>query len=139
MRAILMFHNCEEQSHKTVSTTTTFEEKGEPKRYRTEILPLTSHRLTARPNRLSKDSTSQYFTACSISARKLRVESTWRGLQTNQRRRLMKRSAERRSNKMADSSIRINLLLFCLTLLRKLQTYCAESSKEKRYILAVGA
>ena len=28
--------------------TTTFEEKGEPKRYRTEILP-----LTARPNRLS--------------------------------------------------------------------------------------
>ena len=31
--------------------TTTFEEKGEPKRYRTEVLPLTS--LTARPNRLS--------------------------------------------------------------------------------------
>ncbi len=28
--------------------TTTFEEKGEPKRYRTEVLP-----LTARPNRLS--------------------------------------------------------------------------------------
>ena len=29
--------------------TTTFEEKGEPKRYRTEVLPLTS--LTARPDR----------------------------------------------------------------------------------------
>ena len=32
IRAILMFHNCEGQSHKTVSQTTTFEEKGEPKR-----------------------------------------------------------------------------------------------------------
>ena len=31
--------------------TTASEEKGEPKRYRTEVLPLTS--LTARPNRLS--------------------------------------------------------------------------------------
>ena len=31
------------QSHKTVSTNTTvFEEKGEPKRYRDEALPLTS-------------------------------------------------------------------------------------------------
>ena len=32
------------QSHKTVSTLNhnLFEEKGEPKRYRTEILPLTS-------------------------------------------------------------------------------------------------
>ena len=30
---------------------TTFEEKGEPKRYRSEVLPLTS--LAARPNRLS--------------------------------------------------------------------------------------
>ena len=31
------------QSHKTVSTNhNLFEEKGEPKRYRTEILPLTS-------------------------------------------------------------------------------------------------
>ena len=35
-------------SHKTVSTNhNLFEEKGEPKRYRTEVLPLTS--LTARP------------------------------------------------------------------------------------------
>ena len=40
------------QSHKTVSTNhNLFEEKGEPKRYRTEVLPLTSlERLTARPN-----------------------------------------------------------------------------------------
>ena len=31
------------QSHKTVSTSDNlFEEKGEPKRYRTEVLPLTS-------------------------------------------------------------------------------------------------
>ena len=34
MSAILMFHNCEGQSHKTVSTNhNLFEEKGEPKRY----------------------------------------------------------------------------------------------------------
>ena len=43
MRAILMFHNCEGQSHRTVSTDhNLFEEKGEPKRYRTEVLPPTS-------------------------------------------------------------------------------------------------
>ena len=36
-----------EKSHKTVSTDHTFQEKGEPKRYRTEVLPLTS--LTALP------------------------------------------------------------------------------------------
>ena len=30
------------QSHKTVSTNHLSEEKGEPKRYRTEVLPLTS-------------------------------------------------------------------------------------------------
>ena len=45
------------QSHKTVSTNhNLFEEKGESKRYRTEVLPLTSlppYRLTARPNRLT--------------------------------------------------------------------------------------
>ena len=41
------------QSHKTVSTNhNLFEEKGGPKRYRTEVLTLTSC-LTARPNRLS--------------------------------------------------------------------------------------
>ena len=38
------------QSHKTVSTNhNLFEEKGEPKRYRTEVLP-----LTARPDRLTQ-------------------------------------------------------------------------------------
>ena len=43
MRAILMFRNCEGQSHRTVSTNHILsEEKGEPKRYRTEVLPLTS-------------------------------------------------------------------------------------------------
>ena len=44
MRATLMFHNCEGQSQiKTASTNhNLFEEKGEPKRYRTEVLPLTS-------------------------------------------------------------------------------------------------
>ena len=44
------------QSHKTVSTNhNLFEEKGETKRYRTEVLPLTN--LTpypARPNRLTR-------------------------------------------------------------------------------------
>ena len=38
MRAILMFHNCEGQSPQT----TTFEEKGQPKRIRTEVPLLTS-------------------------------------------------------------------------------------------------
>ena len=39
------------QSQRTVSTNhNLFEEKGEPKRYRNEVLPLTY--LTARPNRL---------------------------------------------------------------------------------------
>ena len=43
MRAILMFHNCEGQSHKTVSTDHNFcEEKGEPKRIQTEVPLLTS-------------------------------------------------------------------------------------------------
>ena len=42
------------QSHKTVSTNhNLFEEKGEPKRFRTVIHPLTS--LTARPNRLTEN------------------------------------------------------------------------------------
>ena len=41
-------------SHKTVCANhNLFEEKGEPKRYRTEVLPLTRTRLTARPNRLT--------------------------------------------------------------------------------------
>ena len=52
MIAILIFHNYEGQSHKTVSTNHNLsEEKGEPKWNETEVLPLTS--LTARPNRLT--------------------------------------------------------------------------------------
>ena len=53
MRAILMFQylGSDGQSHKTVSTNhNLFEEKGEPKRYPTEVLPLS---LTVRPNRLT--------------------------------------------------------------------------------------
>ena len=43
------------RSYKTVSTYhNLFEEKGEPKRYRTKVIPLTS--LTARPNRLTVES-----------------------------------------------------------------------------------
>ena len=43
MRATSMFHNCEGQSHKTVSCrVTTFEEGGEPKRIRTEVPLLTN-------------------------------------------------------------------------------------------------
>ena len=48
------------QSHKTVSIYhNLFEEKGEPKRYRTEVLPLTN--LTARPNRLTQVVTDVMF------------------------------------------------------------------------------
>ena len=43
MRAILMFQQEVIDSHKPVSTNhNLFEEIGEPKRYRTEVLPLTS-------------------------------------------------------------------------------------------------
>ena len=44
------------QSHSgTVSTNhSLFGEKGEPKRYRTAVLPLNSQRLTAKPNRLTR-------------------------------------------------------------------------------------
>ena len=42
MRAILMFHNCEWQSHKTVSTDLNLEEKGEPKQIWTNVFLLTS-------------------------------------------------------------------------------------------------
>ena len=56
-RAILMFHNCEGQSHKTVSTDQKLEEKEEPKRIRTEVPLLTS--LTpyrqARPAHLTTE------------------------------------------------------------------------------------
>ena len=44
MRTVLMFSvGSDGQSHKTVPTNhNLFEEKGEPKRYRTEVLPLTN-------------------------------------------------------------------------------------------------
>ena len=44
MRAILMFQSEEVMDKVTgqCPQTTAFEEKGEPKRYRTEVLPLTS-------------------------------------------------------------------------------------------------
>ena len=43
MRAINVSVGSDGQSHKTVSTNhNLFEEKGEPKRYRTEVLPLTN-------------------------------------------------------------------------------------------------
>ena len=64
MRAILMFHNCEGQSNKTVSTNhNLFEEKGEPKRYRTEVLPLTSlppYRW-AKPARINNERSFEPF------------------------------------------------------------------------------
>ena len=48
MRAILMFHDCEGQSlDRQCPQTTNFEEKGEPKRYRTEVL--TAYQPTALP------------------------------------------------------------------------------------------
>ena len=40
LRAILLFHSCEGQSHKTV--TTACDERGEPKQIRTEVPLLTS-------------------------------------------------------------------------------------------------
>ena len=51
------------QSHKTVSTNHNLsEEKGEPKRYRTEVLPLTNLTpyIIARPNRLTHRKTTNY-------------------------------------------------------------------------------
>ena len=48
----ISFINCEGQSRKTVSTNhNSFEDKGEPKRYRTEVLLFTS--LTASSHRLT--------------------------------------------------------------------------------------
>ena len=42
MRAILMFHNCEDKVTRQYPQTTTFEVKGEPKQIRTEVHLLTS-------------------------------------------------------------------------------------------------
>ena len=53
MRAILMFLLIvRDKVTKQCPQTTASEEKGEPKRYRTEVL--LAYRLTARPNRLSR-------------------------------------------------------------------------------------
>ena len=62
-------------------------------------------------------------------------ESVWHRLQMNQGR-LVIRSTEKRSNKMADSSIPVSLLFFCLTLLCKFQTHF-DSSGEKQFTLTV--
>ena len=66
----------EGQSHKTVSTNhNLFEEKGEPKRYRTEVLPLTSltctaveEQLEAKEVQLSQpSSTSLLMISCGLT------------------------------------------------------------------------
>ena len=54
MRAILMFFIIvRDKDTRQCPQTTTFEEKGEPKRIRPEVPLLTKLRLTARPNRLT--------------------------------------------------------------------------------------
>ena len=61
------------QSNRTVSTNhNLFEEKGEPKQLRTEVLPLT-RRLTARPNRLTGDERGKEGTV-------FWAEGEWRGV-----------------------------------------------------------
>ena len=59
------------QSHRTVSTNHNLsEEKGEPKRYRTEVLPLTSLTcLTARPNRLTSRTATRRTIAIKVMGR----------------------------------------------------------------------
>ena len=42
MRAIFMFHNCEDKVTRQYPQTTTFEVKGEPKQIRTEVHLLTT-------------------------------------------------------------------------------------------------
>ena len=56
-------------------------------------------------------------------------------LQTSQCRRV-KRLTERRLNKMADSSIPVSLVFFCLPLLHKFQTHC-DGRKEKQFVLSL--
>ena len=54
-------------SHKTVSTNHNLsEEKGEPKRYRTEVLPLTKLTPYRRPNRLTLE-TCDKVGLCTLS------------------------------------------------------------------------
>ena len=69
-RAILIFHNCEGHSHKKSPQTTTSEEKGEPKRIRTEVPLLTSltpyrwaKRLTCKQSRYI-DCTTRWLKCC---------------------------------------------------------------------------
>ena len=57
------------------------------------------------------------------------------GLQTNQCR-PVKRLTERRLNKVADSSIPVSLVFFCLPLLHKFQTHC-DGRKEKQFVLSL--
>jgi len=56
------------QGHKTVSTNhNLFEEKGKPKRYRTEVLPLTSltpYRLDQTGSRSPSRRTDRYLNTC---------------------------------------------------------------------------
>ena len=54
MRAILMFHNCEGQSHKTVSTDHNFSRERRRSRFEPKSLCLPAQRLTARPDRLTQ-------------------------------------------------------------------------------------
>ena len=76
------------RSHKTVSTNhNLFEEKGEPKWYRTEVLPLTNlTRLTPGPNRLTRSSKrDNYFNGHryarqSIQRNSCGFETVWKGL-----------------------------------------------------------
>ena len=49
MRAILMFHNSEGQSHKTVHRPQLLKRKEEPNQIRTEVLLLTSQKHLALP------------------------------------------------------------------------------------------
>ena len=85
MRAVLMFSvGSDGQSHKTVSTNhNLFEEIGEPKRYRTEVLPLTS--LTsyrwAKPAHIpggeGKGSYTQRYTVTTTRISALRRAAMW--------------------------------------------------------------
>ena len=61
--------------------TTTFEEKGEPKRYRTFRLP--AYRLTARPNRLSNSSKLRQWRSYIRAAVHRRCQLPPKGLGTN--------------------------------------------------------
>ena len=69
---------------KTVSTNhNLFEEKGEPKRYRTEVLPFTSLTgLTARPNRPSRAQTDVQYNSVGSGEHK---KGAWEGERRQER------------------------------------------------------